>query len=288
MSTVIDDTGTVSAGEFDLRYRIEGTGIPTIVVGCSVYYPRVFSQNIRKYLKLVFVDHRGFAPLVGPVDMSTFEFDIMLDDIERVRQTLGLGKIMVIGHSGHSFMALEYAKKYPENVSQVVMIGISPSLSEENIKAADQYWLDSVSPERKTALEENIRNLPDEQLAALSPEQQFVKSYVRKGPRIWHNFLYDSSPLWEGTGVNMDIFTYVWGTVFRDIDITRGLETFDKPVFLGLGRYDFLVAPPSSWDPVRPKFKNLTVRVFERSGHTPQYEEPELFDEELLRWLLQS
>ncbi|HET9314279.1 MAG TPA: alpha/beta hydrolase, partial [Vicinamibacteria bacterium] len=65
----------------------------------------------------------------------------------------------------------------------------------------------------------------------------------------------------------------------------RGLEALDRPVFLALGRYDFLVAPPSSWDRVRPKFKDLTVRVFERSGHTPQHDEPALFDAELLRWI---
>ncbi len=81
------------------------------------------------------------------------------------------------------------------------------------------------------------------------------------------------------------MFDYVWGVVFRDIDITKGLDIFDKPVFLGLGRYDFLVAPPYTWNPIRPKFKNITVRIFEKSGHTPQYEEPELFDAELLHWL---
>lgn len=69
----------------------------------------------------------------------------------------------------------------------------------------------------------------------------------------------------------MEIFTYIWGTVFRGIDITKGLDKFDKPVFLGLGRYDFL-APYCLWNPIRSKFKNLIVRVFEKSGHTPQYE----------------
>jgi proline iminopeptidase len=78
---------------------------------------------------------------------------------------------------------------------------------------------------------------------------------------------------------------HVWGCVFRDIDITQGLTTFDRPVFLALGRYDFLVAPPSTWEAIRPKFRDLTVRVFERSGHTPQYEEAALFDAELLRWM---
>ena len=52
----------------------------------------------------------------------------------------------------------------------------------------------------------------------------------------------------------MDMFNYVWGELFRDIDVTRGLEGFDRPVFLALGRYDFLGATPSSWDPIKDRF----------------------------------
>lgn len=32
----------------------------------------------------------------------------------------------------------------------------------------------------------------------------------------------------------------------------------------------------------------MTVRVFEQSGHTPQLEEPELFDKEFLQWISQN
>jgi proline iminopeptidase len=86
----------------------------------------------------------------------------------------------------------------------------------------------------------------------------------------------------------MDMFGHVWGKVFAEIDVTKGLEQFDRPVFLALGRYDFIVAPPSSWDPLKSRFKNLTIQVFERSGHTPQFEEPELFDEQLLAWIKET
>ncbi len=59
-------------------------------------------------------------------------------------------------------------------------------------------------------------------------------------------------------------------------------------MFLALGRYDFLVGPPSLWDTVSRRFKDLTIRVFEKSGHVPQFEEPELFDRELLAWMNNS
>ena len=279
------ETGTVAAGEFLLRYRIEGTGTPTIVIGSAIYYPRVFSQNLRKHLRLVFLDQRGFAPSPGRVDTTEFALDTLVDDIERARRQLGLDRIAVIGHSGHAFMVLEYAKKYPSNVSHVVMIGIKPDLSAASAAATERCWQESASSERKAIMEENLRRLPDEKLAQLPPGEQFNRRYIRNAPRTWYDPRFDASALFEGVEINMDMFNYVWGQVFRDIDITQGLQTFDRPVFLALGCYDFLVAPPSMWDPIRPKFRDLTVHVFEQSGHTPQYEEPALFDAELLRWM---
>lgn len=278
-------TGCIAAGKFCLNYSIEGTGMPAIVIGSALYYGRAFSPNLRKHLRMVFLDHRGFAPSPGFVDSSEFALDILVDDMERARQELGLGRIIVIGHSGHSYMALEYAKKYPGNVSHVVMIGIAPDLSDASKQATEQYWQDAASSERKEILKENLERLPDEKLAHLLPGQRMIASYIRNAPRTWYDPRFDCSPLWTGVDINMDMFNYVWGRVFRDIDITERLETFDRPVFVALGRYDFLVAPPSSWDPIRTKFRNLTLHVFERSGHTPQYEEPDLFDDQLLRWL---
>jgi proline iminopeptidase len=279
-------TGTVPAGPFRLGYRIEGTGPTALVIGSSVYYPRVFSQDLRKHLRLVFLDHRGFvkAPAT-PAPKSEFALDTLIDDVERARQQLALGRVIVVGHSGHAYMALEYAKKYPANVSHVVLIGISPDLSPKSDGERERYWNESVWPERKAALAENVKRLPDAEIEKLVHTERFVRGYVRDGPRAWFDPRFDSTPLWAGVDVNMDMFDHVWGELFRDIDITRGLDAFDRPVLLALGRYDFLIAPPSAWDAVRPRFRDLTVRVFEHSGHTPQHDEPKLFDAELMGWI---
>jgi proline iminopeptidase len=272
---------------FELRYIVEGTGPPALIVGSAPYYSRVFSEELRKHLRLVFMDHRGFAPAPGVRDTTAFSLDVLIDDIERVRQSLDLGSVVVIGHSGHAYMALEYAKTYPQHVSHVVMIGISPDLSAASAEAAEQYWNDFASPERKAMMEENLRSLPDEEIARLpiSPGRQFIHTYIRDAPRIWYDPSFDSTPFWEDVDINMDMFSHVWGRIFRDIDITRGLDTLTHPVFLALGRYDFLLAPPSAWDPLLPLFGDITVRVFEQSGHTPQYEEAAAFDRELILWI---
>jgi proline iminopeptidase len=149
----------------------------------------------------------------------------------------------------------------------------------------ESNWQESASAERRAVMEERLRDLPDEELAKLPPGQAYMERYIRNSPRIWYDPRFDCSPFWEGMEPNTEMLNYVWGTLFRDIDITVGLEKLDRPVFLALGRYDFLVPPPSAWEPLRSNFQDLTIRVFEKSGHTPQYEEAALFDQELLAWM---
>ncbi len=275
--------GAIPSGRFELGYVIEGEGAPALVIGSSVYYPRVFSQKLRQSLKLIFADHRGFARGPQEAPVSEFSLETVLNDIDLVRRHLGFEKVIVIGHSGHGYMALEYAKAYPQHVSHVVMIGTGPSHSAVHNAATEQYWQESVCPERKQQLERDLQTLPAEIAAA--PEKRFVTYCVRMGARSWYDHSFDATPLWEGVHVNMPAFDHLWGEVFRDLDIRQGLEALDIPVFLALGRYDYLVAPYATWDPYRASFKDLTIRVFEKSGHTPQFEESELFDAELLRWL---
>jgi proline iminopeptidase len=280
--------GTISTGAFQLPYVIEGTGPAAIVIGSNRYYQRAFSQNLRKHLRLVFMDHRGFAPSPGPVDTSEFELHKLIDDVEMLRLQLGLGPVIVIGHSGHAYMALEYGKKYPEHTAHVVMIGIAPDLSSSSAALAEANYQALADKDRLAAERENKLALPDEELAKLPADQAFVRGYIRNAARVWYDPRFDCTPLWRDVTINMDMFGYVWGRVFAEIDVSNGLEQFDRPVFLALGRYDFIVAPPSSWDPLISRFKNLTMRIFERSGHTPQFEEAELFDGQLLNWIKET
>lgn len=281
-------TGTISAGSFQLAYVIEGKGQPAIVIGSASYYPRTFSQNLRNHLQLVFTDHRGFAPSLGPSENSDFELDKLVDDVERLRLHLGYEKVAVIGHSGHGYIALEYGKKYPKYTSHIVMIGTSPSLNDEMTGLADENYQRLADADRRLAEQENLHLVTDEQLAEMSPNEAFIQGYVRDAARSWYNPRSNSSHLWEGVTVNTDMFDYVWGKLFDEIDVTHGLEHFDRPVFLALGRYDFSIPPPSTWDRFSPKFKNMTIWIFEKSGHYPQQEEPELFDRELLAWIQQT
>jgi len=60
---------------------------------CQEVSKRVFSQNLRSQLRMVFVDHRGSGPSPGPVPVSEFSLDQISDDLELVRNELGLGEV---------------------------------------------------------------------------------------------------------------------------------------------------------------------------------------------------
>lgn len=277
-------TGHIEVDGFKLKYLTEGKGPDVLIIGSSIYYPRSFSQNLRKSLRLHFVDYRGFAE--GPeVDLT---FQTLLDDLERVRQKLGLKKCIVIGHSAHGLLALEYAKKYKEHVSHVVIIGMPPHMKSDHIAMAQRNWDESVCPERKAAFERNMKLMPDNKLNQLPRDQWFLQMNFRNVPKGWYDYNFDSTPLWEGVKPNTHVLDQMYLRFTREIDVSKGLESLDRPVLLIYGRFEFLVAPVHSWDPLRPKFRNLTVRIFEKSAHSPQYEEPDLFDAELLKWLKEN
>ncbi|MBW4601770.1 MAG: alpha/beta hydrolase [Calothrix sp. FI2-JRJ7] len=276
-------SGYVYSDNFKLQYIVDGQGAPAIVVGSSLYYARTFSNSLRTKLRMAFIDHRGFATSNNCKDIKKYQLDILVDDIELLRKELGFEKFIMIGHSGHAFMALEYAKKYPTNVEYLVMMCVSPDYSDAGRHKAEQYLEESVCPERKAALALNLSRLPQE--IEKVPDKAFITYCLLMGPKSWFNYNYDAKNLWEGVEVNMAMFDYVWGEVFRDIDITKNLDKLKVPVFLALGRYDYLVPPAYLWESVRGHFSDLTIRIFEQSGHAPHFEEPELFDQQLLEWL---
>jgi hypothetical protein len=64
--------GTIAIGAFNIGYRVEGSGAPAMVIGSSLYYPRVFSRNLRSHLRIAFVGTpKQFQPSCAPLAFRT-------------------------------------------------------------------------------------------------------------------------------------------------------------------------------------------------------------------------
>jgi len=275
--------GSVDVGGIELNYVIEGSGRPCIVVGSATYYPRTFSETFKRNFRCVYVNTRMFSlGTAAGIDPDDYTMDVVVDDLERVRKALDLDDIVVVGHSMHALMALEYAKKYPQHVSRAVMIGMSPRFDTEGMAEAAQYWTDEASDERRETLDTQLAALTEEVMGAASPEQQVVLRYVASGPMYWHDPHYDASWLWADVDFDVALMNRFLARL-QEYDVRAGLPEFRVPVLAIVGQYDFVV-PHILWDGVRDEFPNLSYHVFDRSGHTPQLEEPERFDETVLEW----
>jgi proline iminopeptidase len=207
-----------------------------------------------------------------------------------VRRALGLGRVAVLGHSAHSFLALAYAARYPELTSHVLAIAGAPGMTAAVLARIATYWDLVASPERKRILAENRAKLTEEVLARLTPSERMIVPYVANGPVFFPDPTYDCTPLWEGHEQSSDrLLARFWGPQgqFATFDPEANLRNIVAPVFIGQGVFDF-AAPPHAWAGELEKLPKATYRAFERSGHYPQLDERELFREAVAGWLRRS
>ncbi|MCR8853574.1 alpha/beta fold hydrolase [Lysinibacillus fusiformis] len=267
---------------FELHYCIKGQGEPILVVGSSVYYPRLFSENLSKHFQLIFLDHRGFVKPPRPLKQEDYTLEKIVDDIEQARQLLKLEHFIILGHSGHAFMAMAYADTYPQHVRKVILLNTATTNSQERQQQSLSFFDANASVARKKQFEREIIFLAQD--LKMEPERRFVHMCIRMGAHSFYDYSFNATAMWEGVYTNMAVIDYLWGRAFAEKNLLQLTRSFTKPVFVGLGRYDFLVAPVSLWEAIEdaPQVKKV---IFEKSGHNPMFEEPESFDEQLINWI---
>lgn len=277
---------TINSDGFKLNYCIKGTGQPILVIGSSLYYPHLFSEDLYDTFQFIFLDHRGFVKPPRALEPADYALDRVLDDIEIARQAIGLSNFIILGHSGHAFMALEYAKKYPNHVQKVVLLNSAPTNSKERQRQGFAFFNETASPERKIQFEKDIAHLESD--IAKEADRRFVHMCIRMGAQSFYDYTFDAAYMWEDVYTNMPIIDHLWGEAFAELNLIQSLSNFNKPVFIGLGRYDYLVAPVSLWDSTDDKYEKMKKVIFEYSGHNPMFEEPQSFNREIRSWILEG
>jgi len=214
---------------------------------------------------------------------NTVSFDTYSEMIEKIRSVTGLKEVVIAGHSHHGNVALEYAKRFSQRVSHVVMIGSPPVDNKQTIEAGQNYWDDHASIQRKNALRARRKDVDEEYLASLPPQEAFVTKYIADAPLYWHNPDYDASWLWQDMNFDMDTI-HAFKDLYSTYTLKRDIGNLESPVLIMMGRSDFVV-PHLLWERVISELQNFTLKVFDKSGHTPQVEQSKLFNRILLEWL---
>jgi proline iminopeptidase len=263
-----------------LTYSTEGTGIPCILfAGGENLGLKFYSKNLKKHIKLIHADPKD----ITKENVESLILDAILDDIEKVRKTLGLEKIAVMGHSMFSIIPLQYALKYPDNASHAISSGGVPSFSEKSVQASNEYWEKEASEERKEIRRRNHEALTEEVMSKLSPSEAFIRQYVADTPLRFYNPEFDMSDLWDGIEINMDFIGRYWEFIYG-FDNTDKFQLIKAHVLIIAGRYDY-GCPYFLYDEIKDVIPNYTFILFENAGHNPMIEIPEEFDKKLIDWI---
>src|SRR6266508_4793439 len=115
---------TIPIRDVSLFVRVVGGGYPLVLMhgGPSADHTTMLPfRRCADRFTLVFYDHRCNGRSVGaPVSSMTWEN--LTADADALRERLGFERWAVLGHSFGGHVALEYALRYPDRLSHLVLL----------------------------------------------------------------------------------------------------------------------------------------------------------------------
>lgn len=167
----------LSAGEHqtivnDVRlwYRVAGRteGTPVVFLHGgpgqgSQTFARFAGPELEPRLRMVYLDQRGSGRSERPWN-DAYSIELMVEDLEALRRAWGVPRIALVGHSFGTILGLEYAARYPDHVSKLVLVSSVPDLPAAlDIQCAR---LERIDPE---AYAQAVERLPDGSMRRCDP-----------------------------------------------------------------------------------------------------------------------
>lgn len=261
----------------DLHYETEGVGDDTIVVihggpGLPHEYFHPGLSNLGKYARLVYFDRRADMLSTGArYEVATLEE--MAEDVDALRQSLGLNRVTLLGHSFGGAIALTYALRYPDHVKRLILVSTSGMI--ESPALVEKRLVKSLTPSEFAAFNstEGLQGSGSPCARVRNRYRALFPHYFFKAP--------DAKSLDRGTySIYFDMLArklLVAGSS-GGFDVRAQLDEIKVPAIVLGGRYD-LVTPLNHADELAKGLPQSRMVVLERSGHFPFMEENYLFTE---------
>ena len=109
----------------DLAYHVSGDGVPVICLPGGPMQDSAYLGDLgglSAHRRLVRMDLRGTGRSAVPEDIGSCRCDRLVDDVEALREHLGLGRVDLLAHCAGANIAVLYAARHPERVNRLVLV----------------------------------------------------------------------------------------------------------------------------------------------------------------------
>jgi proline iminopeptidase len=240
----------------------------------SLEEPRATFGPLAEWFRVIVFDARGCGRSEGKPPFSHAQWAA---DVDAVREWAGADQIVVTGGSYGGFIAMEYAVAYPERVAAVILRDTSADNS--NLTRAFE------NAREQTRIEINWDNFERYWSGRMTDDEDLKARWAEIIPL--YDFHYD--PEKAAARVEAGIYrheSHNW--CFQHnmpvYDLKPVLPQVTAPTLVTVGRTDW-VTPVASAETIASLMPNAELVVFEKSGHSPQMEEAELFQATMRRFL---
>jgi pimeloyl-ACP methyl ester carboxylesterase len=256
----------------NLNVKVIGRGYPLVLMhggpGADLYTLMSF-KPLADQFTLVFYDHRCNGRSTG-AEITSLTMENLTADADALRQALGFEKWAVLGHSFGGYVALEYALRYPQNISHLVLVntGGDNRWAQEN---APQFLEEhGFSPEIVALARRFFNGLiePNEMFPAL---MKMGKAYT------YHLSLWQSlHMLILGVQTRLQPQALIYGEThfLKGWTVMDRLGEIKTPTLVMAGRQDFIY-PPDCQEELTAKIPNSRLVPIDQASHNPHDEQPE-------------
>ncbi|MFF3089609.1 alpha/beta fold hydrolase [Streptomyces nojiriensis] len=107
-----------------LAYHVHGSGDPVVCVPGGPADSGYLGDlgGLAAHRRLIVLDLRGTGRSAVPEDSSSYRCDRLVEDVEALREHLGLARIDLLAHSAGANVATQYAARHPDRVRRLALI----------------------------------------------------------------------------------------------------------------------------------------------------------------------
>ncbi|MFI7424665.1 alpha/beta fold hydrolase [Nonomuraea sp. NPDC049684] len=111
----------------ELAYHAYGTGEPLVCVPGGPGRASVYLGDLGGLpRRLIRLDGRGTGDSAIPADPGTYRWDRLAEDVEALREHLGLDRMDLLAHSAGANVAVRYAGLHPARLRSLCLVAPSP------------------------------------------------------------------------------------------------------------------------------------------------------------------